>query len=204
MAYLRPWDEVFNLLGSRDADEIDDASREGHFDLTQRFDDIIEGGAQADPWRLKQSSLSGDGNAKYLVAAETAVVDSVTEATRGPAYIHPKLANQGILVYFPITYVPGGTLIAWEIRGFRTTAAASVTAHLERTDILAGTSVGLQIMSLDDISASVQIASGDGGRPVMDTSTKAFFVWVSVQAGPTAADTARLISLYYVIQFPTA
>ena len=40
--YTRPWSEVMNLSGSRDADEIDDAAREDKQDLTERLSDILE------------------------------------------------------------------------------------------------------------------------------------------------------------------
>src|SRR4051812_5094259 len=51
MPYTRTWAQVNALLGSRDADEIDDASRETHVDLTERFGDILKD-VTADPWEL--------------------------------------------------------------------------------------------------------------------------------------------------------
>jgi len=49
MTYTRTWDQVLNVPGTRDADEIDNAFRETHTDLTERFAALVQD-VNADPW----------------------------------------------------------------------------------------------------------------------------------------------------------
>jgi hypothetical protein len=59
--YTQAWSLVNFLLGTRDADEIDEASRETHRDLEERFKDILYD-VEADPWKIKVPGVSITGN----------------------------------------------------------------------------------------------------------------------------------------------
>lgn len=75
MAYTRPWADVNNLPGTRDADEIDDASRETHTDLEERFADIVQD-VTADPWVLKVPGTGVDQSYSIRIPAAGGMIVS--------------------------------------------------------------------------------------------------------------------------------
>lgn len=106
MAYTRPWDQVMNLPGSRDADEIDDENREGHVDFTERFNDIIQGGAAADPWKLVGSFLV----TRYLWSIGTP--GTVSSGTLGVgSAVGPNADGASVAIHVPVI-VPLGAKLA--------------------------------------------------------------------------------------------
>lgn len=123
MPYTRTWDEVNNLPGSRDADEIDDASRETHLDLTERFDDIIKGGAAADPWVLKTTGLIS----RYSWAIGTPAPPSSGLMSVGSA-VGPNDPGAAQTIFVPIIVPKGSKLLQVSFRLRLSGAGASAVA----------------------------------------------------------------------------
>lgn len=97
MTYTRAWNPFTVLLGSRDADEIDDAVRDFASDLDERFKDIMIDPA-ADPVQLKTKDT------KFYVHWSGAQI-----VTIDPVGI---LANAGSYCYLNLTATLPGTFAA--------------------------------------------------------------------------------------------
>lgn len=118
-----------NLPGSRDSDEIDDENREGHVDFTERFDDIIQGGAAADPWVLKGSSLT----ARYHWSIGFPGTPSTGALGIGNS-ISPQANGAAVSVTVPIIVPKNSKLIGVKFRLQATGAGASASATVFKHD----------------------------------------------------------------------
>jgi hypothetical protein len=128
MPYTRPWTEVFALPGSRDADEIDDNDREHHVDMTERLDDIIRGGAVADPWVVLGVGLV----TRYSWALGYV---SVVSGTLGVGnFISPVGASALAVVHMPVIVPIGNRLTGVKFR-LNIGSGASATGVVYKTDI---------------------------------------------------------------------
>lgn len=112
------------LPGSRDADEIDDNDREEHVDFTERFDDIIKGGAAADPWVLNVSALA---TVRYPWSSGFAGPPTSGTTGLGSA-IGPNADGASMTVYVPIVVPKDSKLTGVKFRMQASGAGASATA----------------------------------------------------------------------------
>jgi len=189
MAYTRTWAEVLNLLGSRDSDEIDDASREAHVDFTERLSDILYD-VNADPWVVRVPGVNIDGTVTHRMAAYASVLGTGT-ATRAPGSVHPASASGSCELIFPVNGPQGSKVRAFNITGYRTIVGASVQAELWEIDTSTGAATNLAAVSLTLIQGGIQsAASGIIDRDML--STRAFYIRVVLVADASGAGTAGL------------
>lgn len=140
MAYTRAWVEVLRLLGARDADEIDDASRETKVDLEERFTDILVDPA-ADPWRLK---LPVDVKRLHFSQAfhVSSQIESLQTVNLLGYWITPLLANGGVLLQMALPIPVEGQLSLVRYRVRTLDATAAFTGKVFKVD---STGIGVQI-----------------------------------------------------------
>lgn len=199
MAYTRTWAQVNNLLGSRDADEIDDASRETHTDLTERFSDIVYD-VNADPWVLKTPGVAINGNQSYALPVHGASIFS-GNLVRDNFDVYPAAPSTTTVILIPIAFPRDATVVSFEIRGFRTAVDATVQASLIELDSTTATFSTLANISLPSAIAGIQTAAS-GAINAAAPFNKSYYIKAFLTAGAGGATTARLSSVYYTVKLP--
>lgn len=190
--YTRPWDAINWLLGSRDADEIDDGVRELGLDMDERLRDVLED-VEADPWVLKALSNTTVVHwSKAYVRMSTAFSQPTESVTR----IRPSVISEFFVAYFPIDLPLGSTLTQASARMLLTTAGA-----------VAISSVALHKIDAADVATVVASASGVAGAAVQDIDLgpfsetlgvgERFVLLVAVGADGASASSAALYSIQY-------
>jgi len=113
------------LLGSRDADEIDDAVRDFARDLDERLKDIIKD-VLADPWRLK--ALGGKIRLNWSAGHVSGVALTFEQL------VCPSAISSTIRIDLDLGLGIGSVLKSLAPRFLRATAGAIVTFNLYRID----------------------------------------------------------------------
>lgn len=194
MAYTRVWAQVLNLLGARDSDEIDDASREAHLDFQERFSDILYD-VVGDPWKVRIPGVAVDGIQSVRIPATPAVATLGTP-TRNNFDVQPggTGAPNAIGLAIPIIVPIDSTLISVEVVGYRTAAGATVQLSVAQLDYTTELFTSLSVVSLPLVQAGKQITS-TGPLNVAMPSNKSFYASLFAQADASGVATARISSI---------
>lgn len=197
--YTRIWADVNNLQGTRMAAEIDDASRETHLDLTERFSDIVVD-VNADPWVLKGLPA---GTVDYDLPHSAGIkspnvtwVGTILEAVNFDS------ATADGIIQFPILAPRGSRLRRFSMNGRKQDAAA--TLFMTLNEINADTNVGSAVASLEiddgDVSPDIQ---GVVSEPVDFVLQAGRFYSFAVDVrGRPFNGAASLVGINYTIQLP--
>jgi hypothetical protein len=201
MAYTRPWDQVLNLLGDRDADEIDDASREAHLDFTERFSSILFD-VTADPWKVRTPGVAVDGTFAYNISAHTGAPGAGVADRTNPGQVSPSVAGGNCELFFPVQVVSGAKIRAFSIRGVRSIAGASVQAELWNLNSATGVPTNLQTLALP-AGAGIQFA-GSGLINHFADQNQSYYIRVNLVADVSGANTAGLLEVRVAIDLSGA
>lgn len=147
MAYTREWAQVMNLLGSRDADEIDDASREAKVDLDERFRDVIQD-VDAFPWKLKIPGV--DVNQKLWMDIHPVSGYGVGGVTLGAVS-----ANPSRYVFLTPAFINGQWYVPVNLP--RGSIVTDVVLHVRQGS---GTAIQGWFAQIDHVAGRTDIASG--------------------------------------------
>lgn len=189
MAYTRPWSQVLNLLGSRDADEIDDASREAHTDLTERFSDILED-VNADPWKIKGVAFT------QRFHWSTGYLGTPTSGAIGIGnFVNPNASGASMTVYMPIQVPIGMKLVEvkfrWKLTGAGASAHADVQKNLSSASVSIIANANASGTSWTDFSTGTLSEACSAGESFFatvsltnGTGTFAEFMDMEVTVGP--------------------
>ena len=198
MAYSRPWAEVYALLGTRDADEIDDNERENKSDLDERLADILHGGPTADPWVLKVPGVSVSGTQNYMLSSVQGQVFGDIGMDVSSARVAQPLAisNSGTWVCgLPIPR--GSKITAATFRVARITAGASAICRIIKVDedavrtTVASEAAPVDASGLQDVEIS--------GLTEEITTTAVYYLEVFLQSDGTTVNSAQLLSVNLAI-----
>lgn len=192
MTYTRTWSEVNNLLGSRDADEIDDASRETHVDLTERFADIVQD-VNANPWKLKLPGLNPvDGTQSNPIPLTSGKMFGTTlEMIIADMAIQPTAISVGNSWVGEIIAPYGSVIKAIQARVLRTTAGATVSMKFRTVDST-GVNTDVSVVAAP-VNAALQYITITGlNQP---TNGLHCFVEVNLVADGSNANSARLLGV---------
>lgn len=197
MAYTRVWADVNNLLGTRDSDEIDDASRETHVDLTERLTDILFDVA-ADPWKVKIPGVSGDGSQNHLVHPVAGnVFGNVGMDVSIARSVQPLAVGNSGTWAGPIAVPRGSTLKSVVFHVVRSTAGAAVVCRVIKVDDSGTpTTVGSDAAA---VSGSPQLVTV-GGLTEQFTSTAVYYLEVFLTADGSLVTSAQFLWADLVIQ----
>jgi hypothetical protein len=133
VAYTRTWTQVLNLLGSRDADEIDDASREAKVDFTERFTDILYD-VEADPWKVRIPGVAIDGTANMRILPVLGELIANLQFDVSTYFARPTAVSIGGVWVCSLPIPRGSTIIGVGFSVFRNTAGATVTCKLVKVE----------------------------------------------------------------------
>lgn len=133
MPYTRPWDQVHNLQGGRDADEIDDHDREAHLDLSERLADVLYDVA-ADPWKVKIPGVAIDGTANVRLPAVMGVLIANLQFDVGTYFARPAALGAGGVWVCGIPVQRGSRIQGVTFSVFRNTAGATVTCKVVKVE----------------------------------------------------------------------
>lgn len=192
--YTQVWSLVNFLLGTRDADEIDDASRETHRDLTERFSDILFD-VNADPWKVKVPGVSAAGTYtnRIPVVPWTLLEGDVQRNNFDVQPAGGSVAACGL--GFPLIIPADTTIINFEIIGFRTAVAAVVSVSLSELDSNTATWTSLAIASLPIVQPGIQ-SQGSADLNVVAAVNKSYYLSCLLRPATGATpETARLSSV---------
>ena len=134
MAYTTLWATILNLLGTRDADEIDDASREARAGLEERFNDIIWGGAASDPWKIKVPGVNVDGTQNMKLTGPLGAVLSNLVLDASTYAVKPNAVAAGGVWICSLPLPRGSTLKAAIFNVSRKTIGATVTCKIVKVE----------------------------------------------------------------------
>jgi hypothetical protein len=196
MAYTRTWPEVNFLLGTRDADEIDDASRETHLDLTERFSDILYD-VNATPWKIKVPGVSPEGTYTYRIPVVpwTLILGDVQ---RNNFDVQPIPSGGSFIpcgLGFPLVIPANTTILNYEIVGFRTAVGASVQVSLAELDYNTSSFTSLAVVVLPIVQPGIQF-HGSPDLNVVAALNKSYYFSVSLHPDTAATpETSRLSSV---------
>jgi len=196
MPYTQPWSLVNFLLGTRDADEIDDASRETHRDLEERFSSILYD-VNADPWKIKVPGVSPTGTYTYRIPAVpwTLVFGDVL---RNDFDVQPIMSGGSFIpcgLGYSLLIPADTTILNFEVVGFRTVAGASVQVSLVELDYNTSLATPLATVSLPLVQSAVQF-HGSADLNVVAAVNKSYYFRADLHPGTAGTpETSRLSSV---------
>jgi hypothetical protein len=194
--YTQLWPLVNFLLGTRDADEIDEASRETHRDLEERFKDILYD-VEADPWKIKVPgvSITGTYTHRIPVVPWTVILGSVV---RNDFDVQPDFQGGSFIpcgLGWPLVIPADTTIINFEVVGFRTAVGASVQVSLAEVDYTTATTTSLAVVVLPVVQPGIQFHSSPDLN-VVAAVNKSYYLSAFLHPDtPAATTTARLSSV---------
>jgi len=183
MAYTRPWDPPNMLLGSRDADEIDDAVRDFARDLDERMVDFMID-PTADPVQLKTVNVTE----RMHWSAGDVETDG---ATRVHNAIYPATTTDFVIVRIPLILGVGSIIREVTARIMRVTAM-TFTFDLIKIDA-AGVASAVFTSIVPPTDPGIQDVSSGALNETVDADTT-YFIMVSIIADATPSN-GRLFSV---------
>lgn len=195
MPYTRPWDPANMLLGSRDADEIDDAVRDFANDLNERFSSILAGGDPTmDPWQLGAAATKVVAHwSKAHIDVSTAYSKPTVAVNR----IRPSVVSEGFTAYFPIVIPQGSQLTGLKAKVLKTSVTTTVQTGLHKIDNTGTSSVVAGLDPSDDPSPQ---DIDYGALSEVLSAGECFVFVVAVLADAASASSAALYSMEYTVE----
>lgn len=193
MPYTRAWNPAGMLLGSRDADEIDNATRDFARDLDERFTDILVDPA-ADPWQLKANATK---HVMHWSAAHIQLRGATTDwPTQSAQRAIPPGVSEGFFAYFPIVAPKGSNLTELSVKCLRTTAPAILNTTFAKIDA-AGT-----VTIIDTVNPPTDAGVQDAAYTALNETLGDGECWllvVEVASDSATAASAGLYSIAYTL-----
>jgi hypothetical protein len=201
MTYTREWDDIgLNLPGTRDSDEIDDASREAKVDLEERFSDIVKD-VRADPWEAKP--LNTVTRIHYSAGFHvSSMIETVTTVDIGFPYISPVLANGSLTILVPIPVPVGQILSKVRVRAKLYNAGSILVASVKRVDA-SGLSTQLGIASVTGVVNTTFTDFDTSTSPTLAGVDDVFYVNVDLQNPATPGVNISFLDVEVTLNTPT-